>query len=127
MMVSCSSSRSKRSSTGGNGNALHLVLELNPASTKPEHDPSPAHGVDLGDHDGEGNRRRNVAQVSRVPSRMEVVSRARPASVVQASVGPGSPCRWTDFGRHAQIMIRAVDALEPIAVRLAEARARICS
>ncbi len=34
---------------------------------------------------------RNVAAVISVPSRIRVVSRASPASVVQASVGPGSP------------------------------------
>ena len=34
---------------------------------------------------------RNVTGETRVPSRMVDVSRARPASVIQASVGPGSP------------------------------------
>ncbi len=34
---------------------------------------------------------RNVADVISVPSRIVEVSRARPASVSQASVGPGSP------------------------------------
>ncbi len=34
---------------------------------------------------------RKVAAVTSVPSRMVEVSRARPASVIQASVGPGSP------------------------------------
>jgi hypothetical protein len=34
---------------------------------------------------------RNVAEVTSVPSRIVVVSRARPASVVQDSVGPGAP------------------------------------
>lgn len=38
---------------------------------------------------GPGNRK--VAAVIRVPSRMDRVSRASPARVVQASVGPGSP------------------------------------
>ena len=38
-----------------------------------------------------GPGRRNVAGVTRVPRRMRSVSRARPASVTQASVGPGSP------------------------------------
>ena len=38
-----------------------------------------------------GPGRRNVAEVTRVPSRMVVVSRASPARVVQASVGPGQP------------------------------------
>ena len=33
---------------------------------------------------------RNVADVTSVPSRSRVVSLARPASVTQASVGPGS-------------------------------------
>ncbi len=34
---------------------------------------------------------RKVALVIMVPSRMVLVSRARPASVIQASLGPGSP------------------------------------
>ena len=34
---------------------------------------------------------RKVALVIIVPSRMVLVSRARPASVTQASLGPGSP------------------------------------
>ena len=34
---------------------------------------------------------RKVAEVTIVPSLMRVVSRARPASVIQASLGPGSP------------------------------------
>ncbi len=36
---------------------------------------------------------RNVAAVISVPSRTRKVSRARPASVTQASVGPGRPSR----------------------------------
>ena len=38
---------------------------------------------------GPGSRK--VAAVTRVPSRMVEVSRAMPARVIQASVGPGSP------------------------------------
>ncbi len=38
---------------------------------------------------GPGNRK--VAEVTSVPSRIRSVSRAIPASVTQASVGPGSP------------------------------------
>lgn len=38
---------------------------------------------------GPGSRK--VAAVINVPSRMRLVSRARPARVVHASVGPGSP------------------------------------
>ena len=38
---------------------------------------------------GPGSRK--VAQVIRVPSRIVLVSRASPARVTQASVGPGSP------------------------------------
>jgi hypothetical protein len=38
---------------------------------------------------GPGNRK--VAADISVPSRIRLVSRARPASVTQASVGPGSP------------------------------------
>ena len=34
---------------------------------------------------------RNVAEVTSVPSRIRLVSRASPASVTQASVGPGRP------------------------------------
>ncbi len=34
---------------------------------------------------------RNVAEVTMVPNRMVVVSRAMPASVTHESVGPGSP------------------------------------
>ena len=40
---------------------------------------------------GPGNRK--VAAVTRVPRRMVDVSRAMPARVIQASVGPGSPSR----------------------------------
>ena len=42
-----------------------------------------------------GPGRRNVAEVTSVPSRIVVVSRASPASVVQASVGPGRPPSWS--------------------------------
>ena len=38
---------------------------------------------------GPGSRK--VAAVISVPSRIRLVSRARPASVTHASVGPGSP------------------------------------
>ena len=38
-----------------------------------------------------GPGRRNVAAVTSVPSRMRLVSRARPARVIHASVGPGRP------------------------------------
>ena len=38
---------------------------------------------------GPGSRK--VAEVTRVPSRIEVVSRAMPPRVTQASVGPGRP------------------------------------
>ena len=38
---------------------------------------------------GPGSRK--VAEVTSVPSRMRLVSRARPARVIQASVGPGRP------------------------------------
>jgi hypothetical protein len=38
-----------------------------------------------------GPGRRNVAAVTMVPSLIVEVSRARPASVTHASVGPGSP------------------------------------
>ena len=38
-----------------------------------------------------GPGRRKVAEVTRVPRRIRVVSRANPARVIQASVGPGRP------------------------------------
>ena len=38
-----------------------------------------------------GPGRRNVAEVTSVPNRIVEVSRARPASVIQASLGPGRP------------------------------------
>ena len=47
------------------------------------------HYLHMGGDGGPG--RRKVADVTRVPRRMVEVSRASPARVVQASVGPGPP------------------------------------
>jgi peptide/nickel transport system permease protein len=101
----------------GEGYALDLVLELHPARAKAEGDPSTAHGVDLGHNDGEGNRRaeRGTGDEGAKADGRGVTRQAgkRGPSVRR----PGESPRWTDFGGHAQIMIRAVDALEPIARR----------
>ena len=48
-----------------------------------------------------GPGKRNVAEVTSVPSRMRSVSRAMAPRVTQESVGPGSPsppkvCQWSE-------------------------------
>ena len=58
----------------------------NPSSTRP---PLMASTWATVTASGPGNRK--VAELTKVPSLMVEVSRARPASVIQASVGPGSP------------------------------------
>ena len=52
------------------------------------------HYLKMGDVSGEpgpSDAWATLAGLIRVPSRMREVSRARPASVIQASVGPGRP------------------------------------
>ena len=71
--------------------AVGRVLAVVPAGAQSELDPAAAHGVHLGHRDGQEPGRAEGGAVTRVPSRMRLVSRARPARVSQASVGPGSP------------------------------------
>ena len=88
---SCSSSRSKRSPSGGKGIAYAWCS----CSYQPAPSPSSTRPPDIWSTPAtviaSGPGSRNVADVTSVPSRIVEVSRARPASVVQASVGPGSP------------------------------------
>ena len=51
---------------------------------------------------------RNVADVTSVPRRMVEVSRARPASVIQASVGPGQAVAVA----HHQVVVAAEEGAE---------------
>ena len=51
---------------------------------------------------------RKVPAVISVPSRMRLVSRASPARVIQASVGPGSP----SDDAHAEIVVGAEEGVE---------------
>ena len=71
--------------------ALGAVLGREPTGTDAEFDPPAAHRIDLRDRDRERAGSRNVAGLTSVPSRTRDVSRARPASVSHASVGPGTP------------------------------------
>ena len=50
---------------------------------------------------------RNVAEVTSVPSRIRLVSRARPARVIQASVGPGQA-----VAAHLQVVVGAEEGVE---------------
>ena len=52
---------------------------------------------------------RNVTGVTRVPSLMRSVSRARPASVVHASVEPGQAVARTEV----DVVVRAEERVEP--------------
>ncbi len=67
------------------------VLLREPAGAEAQLDPAARHLVHLRHLDREHTGCRNVADETRVPSRMRLVSRASPASVVQESVGPGRP------------------------------------
>ena len=71
--------------------AVGAVLRVEPAGAEPELDPAAAHLVDLGDADGEraGQPERGRGDQRAEPDRD--VSRASPASVTHASVGPGQP------------------------------------
>ena len=51
---------------------------------------------------------RNVAGVTSVPSRIRLVSRASPASVTQASVGPGRPLAVA----HVQVVVGPEERVE---------------
>ncbi len=91
MTASCSSRRSKRSFVGGNGIpyaecSLSYQPAPMPSSTRPPLISSmPATAI------ASGPGARKVAEVTSVPSLILLVSTARPASVTQASDGPGSP------------------------------------
>ena len=89
MIASCSSRRSKRSPVGGNGMPYAACSRSfhpapSPSSTRP-----PLMASTCATAIASGPGRRNVTGDTRVPSRSVVVSRARPASVIHASVGPG--------------------------------------
>ena len=91
MTSNCSASRSKRSLSSGNG----IPYAACSAAYHPAPSPSSTRPCDIWSTcataiaSGPGSRK--VAELTRVPSRMRSVSRARPARVIQASVGPGSP------------------------------------
>jgi len=91
MMASCSSSRSNRSPRPGNG----IPYAVCSASYQPVPRPSsirpPLIWSTCATEIASGPGSRNVAAVTSVPSRMRLVCRASPASVTQASVGPGRP------------------------------------
>ena len=64
----------------------------NQPGTEAQLDPAAGHLVDLRDLDRQHARAAGRSPtVTRVPSRMRLVSRASPARVIHASVGPGSP------------------------------------
>ena len=72
--------------------AVGVVLLLVPAGAEAELDATARHLVDAGDGDRQHARASGTSPgVTSVPRRIVEVSRARPASVIQASVGPGSP------------------------------------
>ncbi len=91
MTASCSSSMSKRFPSGGKG----MPYARCSASYQPVPSPSSTLPALMASTwatvTASGPARRNVADDTRVPSRMRSVSRARPASVIHASVGPGRP------------------------------------
>ena len=91
MIASCSSKRSNRSPTGGNGSPYAECSASNhpapiPSSTRP-----PLIWSTCATEMASGPGSRKVAAVMSVPSRIRLVSRARPARVSHASVGPGRP------------------------------------
>ncbi len=75
----------------GERDRVRLVLGFVPAGAETELDAAAAHRVDLRDGDrkrtGEAERRRRDHRAEADAARVA----ARPASVVHASVGPGSP------------------------------------
>ena len=91
MISSCSSSRSKRSPTGGNGIPYAACSRSYqpapiPSSTRP-----PLIASTCATEIASGPGSRNVADVTIVPSRIREVCTASAPSVTHESVGPGSP------------------------------------
>ena len=91
MIASCSSSWSNRSPVAGNGIPYAACSRSfqpapSPSSTRP-----PLIASICATAIASGPGRRKVIGDTRVPRRNVVVSRARPARVVHASVGPGRP------------------------------------
>ena len=91
MIASCSSSRSKRSPSGGNGIAYASCSRSYQPAPRPSSTRPPDIWSTPATEIASGPGRRNVADVTSVPRRIVDVSRASPASVIQASVGPGRP------------------------------------
>ena len=94
MISSCSASRSNRSPSGGERDAVRLVLGLEPARAQPELDAPARHRVDLRHRDreraGQAERRRRDQRAEPDPRRLP--RQRRPASPTSRS-GPGSPGR----------------------------------
>ncbi len=90
-IASCSSNRSNRSLVPGKG----IPYAACSASNQPAPRPSSALPPDIASTCATSMAStpgsRNVAGLTSVPRRIRFVSRARPASVTQASVEPGSP------------------------------------
>ncbi len=91
MIASCSSRRSKRSRGDGKGMPYAVCSgSAQPAPSANVMRP-PLMASTWATVIASGPGSRNVAALTMVPSRTRSVSRARPASVIQESVGPGSP------------------------------------
>ena len=90
-MASCSSRRSNRSPVGGKGMPYAVCSASYQAAPMPSSTRPPLMASTWATVMASGPGHRNVAAVMRVPRRMVLVSRAIPARVTQASVGPGWP------------------------------------
>ncbi len=91
MMARLSSSQSKRSLASGNGMPYLRCSSSNQPAPMPSSTRPPLIWSTVATLIDSGPGWRKVALVIMVPSRIVLVSRARPASVIQASLGPGRP------------------------------------
>jgi hypothetical protein len=89
--ASDSSNRSNRSRVPGNGMAYAVCSASYHPAPMPSSTRPPLIWSTCATEIASGPGSRNVADVISVPSRIVEVSRASPASVSQASVGPGRP------------------------------------
>ena len=87
MTASCSSSRSNRSLTGGNGRPNAACSRAYHAAPMPSSTRPPLMSSTDATMAASSPGARKVAAVISAPSRIRLVSRARPPSVVQQSVG----------------------------------------
>ena len=112
MISSCSSSRSKRSLVDGKGTPYAVCSSPYqpapiPSSTRPLLMSSTwATAI------ASGPGRRKVAEVTIVPSRMVLVSRAMAPSVTQLSVGPGHAARVGRRLADHQQVVRSEERIE---------------